>query len=183
MILDLVDAAALLWRLELLGTNVGARWAHLAPIWGKYALDHVLAFNDMHIAFTLDSAGDSARLGQQRESLRRYAEGTSENAVLSREIGLPVIDAMHAFRRGEFARTVALMAPLRHRLKEIGGSHAQRDLFIQTLIIAALRAGQHDLAQQMIAERQAQKAGMPRAFIPYLANEPGQALGFTRNLP
>jgi tetratricopeptide (TPR) repeat protein len=170
MILDLVDAAALLWRLELLGVNVGMRWAHLAPIWGKYALDHVLAFNDMHIAFTLDSAGDSVRLGAQRESLAHYVQGSSENAILTREIGLPVIGGMHEFRRGEFARCVALMAPIRHRLKEIGGSHAQRDLFIQTLIIAALRAGEDGLAQQMIAERQAQKAGMPRAFIPYLAN-------------
>lgn len=170
MILDLVDAAALLWRLELLGTNVGVRWNHLAPIWGKYALDHVLAFNDMHIAFTLEAAGDSARLTAQRESLARYAQGDSENAVLTREIGLPVIEAMHAYRRGEFARCVALMAPIRHRLHEIGGSHAQRDLFIQTLIIAALRDGQQELASQIIAERQTQKAGMPRAFIPYLTN-------------
>jgi tetratricopeptide (TPR) repeat protein len=170
MILDLVDAAALLWRLELVGADVGPRWQHVAPIWGQYALDHVLAFNDMHTAFTLDSAGDSVRLDEQAESLAAYARGTSENAVLTREIGLPVIAGMRAYRRGDFAQAAALMAPIRGRLHEIGGSHAQRDLFIQTLIIAALRAGERALAEQIIAERQLQKAGMPRAVLSYLAN-------------
>jgi hypothetical protein len=169
MILDLVDAAALLWRLELLGVDVGARWGHLAPIWGKYAQDHVLAFNDMHIAFTLDSAGDTAGLAAQAESLARYIATGTENARFTAEIGLPAIQALHAFRQSDFAQTVALLAPIRARLHEIGGSHAQRDVFIQTLIIAAFRAGQGELAQQFIAERQAIKSGIARAFAPYLA--------------
>jgi len=65
---------------------------------------------------------------------------------------------------------VELLAPVRGHLKQIGGSNAQRDLFIQTLIIAAFRAGQPELAQQVIAERHALKAGSPRAFAPYLAS-------------
>jgi tetratricopeptide (TPR) repeat protein len=169
-ILDLVDAAALLWRLELLGVDVAGRWRQLAPIWGQYALDHVLAFNDIHIAFTLDSAGDSARLAAQAESLGHYAATTSENARLTRAIALPVIAALHAFRRQRYADTVALLAPIRTQLPQIGGSHAQRDVFIQTLIIAAFRAAQPDLARKFIAERQQQKAGLARAFAPYLAN-------------
>jgi tetratricopeptide (TPR) repeat protein len=168
-ILDLVDAAALLWRLELLGVDVGARWHNAASAWGQYALDHVLAFNDIHIAFTLDSAGDSERLEQQAESLARYSATTTENAGFTRDIGLPIIQALHAFRHGNFAQTVALITPLRAKLHELGGSHAQRDLFIQTLIIAAFRAGQPALAQQLIVERQVAKAGIPRAFLPYLA--------------
>jgi tetratricopeptide (TPR) repeat protein len=168
-ILDLVDAAALLWRLELLGVNVGTRWQNLGAAWGQYALDHVLAFNDIHIAFTLDSAGDSVRLEEQAESLRRYITTPAENARFTSDIGLPVIQALHAFRQGDFAQTVALISPLRAQLHEIGGSHAQRDLFIQTLILAAFRSRQPALAQQLIAERQLAKAGIARAFIPYLA--------------
>jgi hypothetical protein len=55
-VLDLVDAAALLWRLQLLGVNLGDRWQALTPVWRRYAEDHVLAFNDVHIAMTLASA-------------------------------------------------------------------------------------------------------------------------------
>ena len=168
-ILDLVDAAALLWRLELLGVNAGARWERLALAWGQYADDHVLAFNDVHIAFTLDGAGDTRTLAAQQESLARYSTAGTENARFSAEIGQPLIEALHAFRRGDFARTVSLMAPLRTRLHQIGGSHAQRDLFIQTLVIAAFRAGQPELAARVIAERARGTAGTPRAFAPYLA--------------
>lgn len=167
-LLDLVDAAALLWRLELLGENVGNRWQHIAAAWGQYALDHVLAFNDVHIAFTLEAAGDRTRLAEQAASLKTYIATGTENARLTAEIGLPLIQSLHAFRQGDFARTVSLMAPIRARLHEIGGSHAQRDLFIQTLIIAAFRANQDDLARQFLTERQAKKSGIARAFLPYL---------------
>jgi hypothetical protein len=167
-LLDLVDAAALLWRLELLCAGVGNRWQALAPAWGQYALDHVLAFNDVHIAFTLEAAGDHKRLAEQAKSLAHYITTGTENARLTTEIGLPLIQSLHAFRQGDFARTVALISPIRTRLHEIGGSHAQRDLFIQTLIIAAFRAGQDDQAQQFLAERQVQKSGTARAFAPYL---------------
>lgn len=167
-ILDLVDAAALLWRLELLGIGAGNRWQALSPAWSQYALDHVLAFNDVHIALTLEAAGDHKRLAEQARSLTRYITTGTENARLTAEIGLPLIKSLHAFRQGDFASTVALMAPIRTRLHAIGGSHAQRDLFIQTLIIAAFRTGQDDLAQQFLTERQQQKSGTACAFLPYL---------------
>jgi tetratricopeptide (TPR) repeat protein len=168
-ILDLVDAAAMLWRLELLGVNVGTRWQDLAPIWGKHARDHVLAFNDVHIAFTLDGAGDKAGLEALEASLARYAQGSAENAKFTREAGLPAIHALRAFRHGDYATAAALLAPIRGQLRQIGGSNAQRDLFTQTLVIAAFKSGQPELAQQVIAERKAVKAGSPRAFAPYLA--------------
>jgi hypothetical protein len=168
-ILDLVDAAALLWRLELLGMDVGSRWQDLAPIWGRHAQDHVLAFNDVHIAFTLDSAGDKAALEALETSLKSYAAGTEENSRFTRETGLPVIHALRAFRHGDYARTVEWLAPIRGHLAQIGGSNAQRDLFTQTLVIAAFKSGNPALAQQVIAERKLVKAGSARAFMPYLA--------------
>ncbi len=49
--LDRVDAASLLWRLELEGVDVGDRWAPVADRWMAHVNDHVLAFNDLHCAF------------------------------------------------------------------------------------------------------------------------------------
>ncbi len=129
----------------------------------------MLAFNDVHIAFTLEAAGDRTRLAEQAKSLTRYITTGTENPRLTAALGQPLSQSLHAFRQGDFARTVALMNPVHTRLHEIGGSHAQRDLFIQTLIIAAFRSGQDDLAQQFLTERQAQKSGTARAFAPYLA--------------
>ena len=43
--------------------------------------------------------------------------------------------------------------PIRRRLQQFGGSHAQRDALHRTLLEAALRSGEHDLARALTAER------------------------------
>ncbi len=43
--------------------------------------------------------------------------------------------------------------PIRTRLSEFGGSHAQRDAVERTLLEAALRAGRLDLAAALVSER------------------------------
>ena len=40
-------------------------------------------------------------------------------------------------------------------MQEIGGSHAQRDLFFRLLLAAALKAGRFKLARALAAERNA----------------------------
>jgi tetratricopeptide (TPR) repeat protein len=170
MVLDLLDAAALLWRLELLGVDVGDRWQQLAPKWLAHAEDHVLAFNDLHIAMTLAGAGDEAQANALEASIERYVgvhKGT--NAEVSAALGLPVIRALRAFRSGDFARTIGLLRPIYQRLAPVGGSNAQRDLIIQTLGIAAYKVGDLDLAQDVAAERLKLKVGPPRAWDAYVA--------------
>ncbi|MFT4508778.1 hypothetical protein [Caballeronia sp. 15711] len=56
-LLDLVDASALLWRLELAGANVGDRWSPLATQWLTHVDDHVLVFNDLHITLAVSRGG------------------------------------------------------------------------------------------------------------------------------
>jgi tetratricopeptide (TPR) repeat protein len=168
MILDLVDAAALLWRLELVGVDVGERWRELAPLWAVYAEDHVLAFNDMHIAMTFAGAGDFAALDRLEASIASYcAENTGTNAGVNRQIGLPVIRALRAYRAGDYAATVRLLGPIHKHLAPGGGSNAQRDLFIQMLGLAAFKTGDLNLAREVAMDRLRLKAGTPRAWAHY----------------
>jgi tetratricopeptide (TPR) repeat protein len=170
IVLDLVDAAALLWRLELQGVNVGDRWKDLAPFWGAHAQEHVLAFNDVHISFTFTGAGNEAAADQLEASIRDYtARATGTNAEVSKEYGLPLIRALRAYRKGDYATTVAILAPLYKNLAPIGGSNAQRDLFVQTLGISAYKTGNIELAREIAAERRKLKAGSPRSWAPYPA--------------
>jgi hypothetical protein len=53
-------------------------------------------------------------------------------------------EAVLAHRRGEYERVVALIAPVRHDLPLVGGSHAQRDIFYQLLVDATARLGRTD---------------------------------------
>ncbi len=164
-VLDLVDAAALLWRLQLLGVRVGDRWQDLAPLWRRHTEDHVLAFNDVHIGMTLAGAGEDEAAGALEDSLARYADnGNGTNAKVSAEIGLPLIRALRAFQTGDYGKTVAILAPLFKHLAPVGGSNAQRDLFIQTLGIAAFKTGAEDVARYVLAERRRLKIGTPRAW-------------------
>jgi hypothetical protein len=75
------------------------------------------------------------------------------NGLAMASAGLPVAQALTAFGRGDYGRTVSIMAPIRHQLSIFGGSHAQRDVFQRTLLVAARRAGQTAFAQILCQER------------------------------
>jgi hypothetical protein len=52
-----------------------------------------------------------------------------------------VVEGVVAHQKGDYAHAVDLLWPVRRDLHRIGGSHAQRDLFFQVLVDAAMRAG------------------------------------------
>jgi len=151
--LEMIDGAALLWRLTLRGVDVGERWEPLADAWSPSAEHAYYAFNDVHAVMALTGAQriDAAR--SVVAALERRASGTDTNAVMSREVGLPVAQALLAFAIGEYARCVDLLLPVRSIAHRCGGSHAQRDVIHLTLLEAALRSGKHKLARALAAER------------------------------
>jgi tetratricopeptide (TPR) repeat protein len=153
-LLDLVDASALLWRLELAGADVGGRWGPVADQWLTHAEDHVLVFNDLHIAMAAARASRRDGLELLLRSLDAYArDGSGDNCAITRDVGRRVIDGFVAFAEGDFRRTLDLILPIRYKVIRIGGSHAQRDLVTQTLIAAAERSGNWRLARALLAER------------------------------
>jgi hypothetical protein len=153
-LLDLVDAASLLWRLELAGAEVGARWSPVAEQWLTHVDDHVLVFNDLHIAMAISRAGDSSGVARLRLSLDAYVQsGTGDNRNITAEVGRGLIEGILAFSDASYGAAVRHLLPLRYQAWRIGGSHAQRDLLTQTLIVAAERAGDQRLLRALLAER------------------------------
>jgi hypothetical protein len=153
-LLDLVDAASLLWRLELAGSAVGSRWTPLAEQWLKHVDDHVLVFNDLHIAMAASRAGDSSGIARLRLSLNAYVQsGTGDNRDITAAVGRRLIEGILAFADASYVTAVHHLLPLRYQSWRIGGSHAQRDLLAQTLIVAAERAGDKRLLRALLAER------------------------------
>ncbi|WP_405861187.1 hypothetical protein OG361_38425 [Streptomyces sp. NBC_00090] len=72
---------------------------------------------------------------------------------MTADIGLPACEALVAHGQGKHATVVELLWPLRRRLHEFGGSHAQRDALQKTLLDSALSSGRHELARVLISER------------------------------
>ena len=162
VILEMIDATAMLWRLSLRGIDVGDRWNELADAWEPLAADAHYAFNDAHAMMAFVASGREAAARTLLAALRARADqdgGT--NALMTREVGLPVCVALAAFGRGDWDVAIEMLRPVRLVAQRFGGSHAQRDILSLTLIEAALRGGQGQLARALAAERTQVKPTSP----------------------
>jgi len=77
------------------------------------------------------------------------------------EVGVPLAEALVASMRGEYTRVVEVMAPLRDRIVEIGGSHAQREVFTDILLDACLRTEIYDLARELVQAKLRHRPARP----------------------
>lgn len=155
VILDLIDASALLWRLHLRGVEIGAaRWNELADAWSGTADDGIYAFNDVHGLIAYLGAGREDLIARQLETLHRSAERSNfSNAAMTGQVGLPVAQALTAFVAGQYRDCLTRLRGMRTIAHRFGGSHAQRDLLDLTLLEAARRDGDHALLRALTAER------------------------------
>jgi thioredoxin-like negative regulator of GroEL len=159
--MEMLDASAMLWRLQLRGIDVGDRWRALASCWEPFVDHAYYAFNDAHavMAFVGAQRLDLAR--KTIAAMEQKCAGTDTNATMTREVGLPMAQAIVSFAEGKYADVVLRLQSIRTIASRFGGSNAQRDLIHLTLVEAALRSGQLRLARALIAERTQLKPSSP----------------------
>jgi|SRR5271170_487263 len=153
--LDVVDAAALLWRLSLFGVDISGRAQHLAEDIDALVDEPVYIFNDWHAVMVFGLAGDHRRAERVLAANRRLTAET--NRAVADRAGLALLEGFGSFAAGYPERAVDLLIGIRSQAHVVGGSHAQRDVIDLTLIAAAARADQARLARALIAERAARK--------------------------
>jgi len=153
VVLDMVDASALLWRLMLRGVEVGGRWQTLAERWASLADAGWYAFNDLHAMIAFVGAGRQADERRLLDAQSRVVSEGGDNGMFTREVGHPAAMAMAAFGDGDYRRAVELLREIRGHAQRFGGSHAQRDLIDLSLLEGALRGGQQALALGLAFER------------------------------
>ena len=141
--LSLCNDISMLARLELAGVDVGDHWDAVAKVVRENSGGSVLAFVDAHYALAL---GEVPAL---------HAEGLTGR--IHAGFGRALCEAMVAWRAGEHARAAGLLAPARTQLVRVGGSHAQRDLFVLILLDSAIQSGNKSLAKTILAERSQQR--------------------------
>ncbi|TFZ03268.1 tetratricopeptide repeat protein [Ramlibacter rhizophilus] len=165
LMLDLVDASAMLWRLLLRGVDTGDRWQALAQRWQDAGVPGHYAFNDLHMMMAFVGAGwqDAQQrvLAAQDEALAR----AGDNARFTREVGAAATQAVYDFGQGHDARCARLLRDIRSRAHRFGGSHAQRDVIDLTLIEAARRAGDAALTRALEDERAAMRPHRPQRRV------------------
>lgn len=159
--LQRLDAAALLWRLYLLGVDVGDRWRTLQADWpGCHDEAGHYAFNDWHALIACVGAGDMAQARRLLSRARGLAG--SDNEAMADEVGLPLMQAFVDFAEGRLEVAGQALYRVRERAWRFGGSHAQRDLIDQTLLACAARGAAAAQGRAVLRERL-----MARAMTPW----------------
>jgi len=145
------DIASLLWRAELAGAPRQAiAWSEVAGYATKQFPKAGLAFADLHHALI------AAASGRGGKALPRLAELEALAAAEKLPAGPVSVDltrGLLAFGEGDYASAIAALEAALPQTVRIGGSHAQRELVEDTLIVACLRAGERAKARALIDRR------------------------------
>lgn len=152
--IEVQNASSMLWRLQMLGVDVGNRWQTLADQTEAMIDDHVLGFTDTHVTMALAAAGKTQSVARQIDSFRELAKTADPQvAELTEDVTLPLAEGIAAAFGGEPDKAADLFLATRDDWVRNGASHAQRDLYALALLDAAQRAGRTKLARALAAER------------------------------
>jgi tetratricopeptide (TPR) repeat protein len=127
--LDVCNAASLLWRLEMLGMNVGSRWDTLKEYAARRIHDNELLFSTLHYLMVAARLKDKQTIEQGLTHFRDWSNEQTTQGALCREVGLPLAEAIVDLGLGRRAEAAQILTDVKDQIVKIGGSHAQRELF------------------------------------------------------
>lgn len=156
---DISNAASLLMRLELEGVSVGHRWDELADLSERRADDGCLAFADLHYMLALMGGGRETAVARLVGRMAAARMDAGEAEAIIAQPGATAAQGLAAFAAGDHQQAWMHLSSVQHDLPRIGGSHAQRDIFVRLAIEAAIRSGRLDAAESLLAGRQAMRGG------------------------
>jgi tetratricopeptide (TPR) repeat protein len=157
------DGVSFLWRWELAGHERDAEaWRAMHDFVTSAFPRAGAAFSDMHIALAQAVAGDDAALGARARQIDELArEGRYPSGAC-----VPAVSrGFAAFERRDFSTAIDALEPIAGELERIGGSHAQLDLVVFTLVKAYLGADRLDDACRALNRRRPGPAAAPIAGL------------------
>jgi tetratricopeptide (TPR) repeat protein len=144
---DQVGAVSLLARMEVAGLDVGDRWEKLAEYLSVRATDTVQPFLTLQYLYGLARAERAEADRLMQAVVDKAMTSTAFDRLVWHDVALPAARGMLAHARGNYADAARFLGQAHPRLTEIGGSHAQRDLFGQLLLDAHMKVGNWQIAR------------------------------------
>jgi hypothetical protein len=144
---SLADAASFLWRWQIY--EAGAKldlWPEVAAHARQYFPQAGIHFADVHAALAEERDLTEQRISQSRE---RLAAGRLPQGAVVPEL----CAGATSFAAGDYAAAAERLGAVLDELPRIGGSHAQREVFEDTYIVACLRTGARDAATERLKTR------------------------------
>jgi hypothetical protein len=150
--LVLADSASFLWRWRFydLGPSLDREWAEVAAHAQRHFARASLAFADIHAALAEAGVSDDDGLQSRISGLQSLAR---DGRLPPGEVAPNLCAGLAALGRGDNAEAAKILEPALTDLSRIGGSHAQREIVEDSLIIAYLRSGQSGKAAALLKRR------------------------------
>ena len=147
----MTDGVSLLWRLQAAGHPVEAgSWSDLADHAGRWFPKTGNAFVDIHMGLLAAMSGDWNALEQRVADLEaRRAQGRLPAGTIVPDI----CRAARAFAERDYVKCVAILQPAAHEVVRVGGSHAQREMIEDMLLLALMRCSEADKARDLLDRR------------------------------
>ena len=150
--LVLADSASFLWRWRFydVAPSLDQAWAEVAAHARRHFPHASLAFADLHAALAEAATGDLDSLQMRIAGLRSLAR---DGRLPPGEVAPAPCAAAAALGRGDNTDAAHLLEVALVDLPRIGGSHAQREIFEDSLIVAHLRSEQPGKAAALLRSR------------------------------
>lgn len=180
---DIANAVSLLCRLRQYGVAVGERWQELAQVARRRRHDTTLLFATLHHLLALRAVGDRSASDDLLLALQHCAAAEAgEQGRVAVAVGLPLARVL--LSSGDNGQPCPALEEIAVALQHLGGSHAQRDLFVRILLERAAQDDDAATLAALFAVRRAVKRddrfadGLPtqRMMAPLQAGAGAQAM-------
>jgi tetratricopeptide (TPR) repeat protein len=156
--LGMIDGAALLWRFRLDGQfHEPGAWRSLADLADRVSRPGFV-FGEIHAALAYASCGDAAALAKLTDGLRGLDK---TGHPIAGTVALPLVQGIAAFVAGDHAAALRQLEPVTAEIHRVGGSHAQWELFEETMLECYLALERYDEARRLV-RRRLQRRASPR---------------------
>jgi tetratricopeptide (TPR) repeat protein len=148
----LTDSASLLWRaaLQADASAAGDRWPAVSSYARQRFPNPGPVFGEVHFGVLASDRGPSP---SPRQRLEEMAAAAKQGRHPAAPVGHTIIAGLIAFAAGDYEEARTALGQALPDLPRIGGSHAQRELVEDTLIVACLRSRAHADARTLLDHR------------------------------
>ena len=153
--LAMIDGSALLWRFRLDGApEPPEAWRGLAALAERVSRPGFV-FGEVHAALAYAASGDTAVLTKLMDGLRAL---DAKGHPVAGTVALPLVEGVAAFVAGDHAAALRHFEPVEAEIHRVGGSHAQWELFEETMLACYFALERHAEAARLIRRRLERRA-------------------------
>ena len=156
--LAVMDGTALLWRFGLFDCREHPlSWRRLADLAARVSRPGFV-FGDIHAALAYASCGDEEALSNVIDTLTAL---DAKGHAVAGTVALPLVRGAAAFAAGDYAAALAHIEPVDGEIHRMGGSHAQWEIFEETMVVCHLKLN-HAAAATTLLRRRLEQRASPR---------------------